>query len=73
MSVRKICRNISRTGSSPGDKTLQKIEFKRKQQKNMQILGPSEELKLEAITFIVTYQTCLTKHSLFPKFHSHLK
>ena len=51
MNVRKICRKISRTGSSPGGKTLLKIEFfKKKKQKSMQILRLSEELKLEAIT-----------------------
>ena len=31
MSVRKICRKISRTGSSPGGKTLLKIEFFKKE------------------------------------------
>ena len=49
MSVRKISRKISRTGPSPGGKTLLKIELKKKEI-NMQILRLSEELKLEAIT-----------------------
>ena len=61
MSVRKICRHISRAGSSPGGKTLLKLELKKQQHKNMQILRPSKELKLEAITFIVTHETRLTK------------
>ena len=61
MSVRKICRHISRAGSYPGGKTLLKLELKKQQHKNMQILRPSKELKLEAITFIVTHETRLTK------------
>ena len=52
---------ISRPGSSPGGKTLLKLELKKQQYKNMQILRPSKELKLEAITFIVTHETRLTK------------
>ena len=32
MSVRKICRKISRTGSSPGGKTLLKIGFLKKKE-----------------------------------------
>ena len=61
MSVRKICRHISRAGSSPWGKALLKLELKKQQHKNMQILRPSKELKLEAITFIVTHETRLTK------------
>ena len=60
MSDRKICRHISRGGSSPGGKTLLKLELKKQQHKNMQILRPSKELRLEAITFLVTHETCLT-------------
>ena len=52
---------ISHPGSSPGGKTLLKLELKKQQYKNMQILRPSKELKLEAITFIVTHETLLTK------------
>ena len=61
MSIRKICCHISRAGSSPGGKALLKLELKKQQHKNMQILRPSKELKLEAITFIATHETRLTK------------
>ena len=59
MSVRKTCCHISRAGSSPGGKTLLELELKKQQHKKKQILRPLKGLKLEAITFIVTHETCL--------------
>ena len=62
MNVRKICRKILRTGSSPGGKTLLKIElFKKETTVKHASLRPFEGLKLEAITFIVTHKTCLAE------------